>query len=296
MGTRILRRRWKPLVGAAVVFGAIALVISDTASAHFSDVLSPMLTTDPVSGAPVFSATDADIQRLTWAALASICGSLIAAACLTVFALVASIYVEREFHGGSTTLGAAVAHALRRAPVALVTWLVTMLTIIGLIVAIGVVAILSTSLFPGDAATGGGFGVLLALIAGVAGVVALVAIGARWSVATAVVALEAVGPIQALRRAWHLTGNNTWHAFWLQFVVMLVVSIVAALVSTMLSVVVLSFVSDGSALQFGLQVALSVVVALFTAPILPVMLTVLYFDLRVRRDRPEPVPVPAPQP
>jgi len=136
--------------------------------------------------------------------------------------------------------------------------------------------------------------VLLALIAGVAGLVAVVAIGVRWSVATAVVALEPVGPIQALRRAWHLTGDNTWRAFGLQLLVVFVVTIVAALISEILAVIAVLFVSDGSSLQFGVQVGLSVAVALLTAPVLPVMLTALYFDLRVRRDRPEPAPGPQP--
>jgi hypothetical protein len=283
IGVRILRRHWKALIAASLLFGGIGLIFSEIVSAHFADVLAPMITTDAL-GQPVFSASDADLERLGWAFLLSMAGSLVAAACLTVASLVASVYVEGDYRGRSITFRAAIVHALRRAPVAIAAWLLTELALIGLIAAIVVLAILATRLLPAAADGSGGLGVLLALIVGVAGAVAVVTLSIRWSINAVVVALEPVGPVQALRRAWHLTADNAWRTFGLQLLVVLSVSLLSTVVAEIFS----AFLSDragGSSLQFGAGVALSVVVGVLTAPILPVMLTALYFDLRVRRDR-----------
>ena len=65
--------------------------------------------------------------------------------------------------------------------------------------------------------------------------------------------------------------------------VVIVIGIVSAIVSG-----IISFALGGGGSSESLrnvQLVLDVALGLITTPIVPVMLTVLYFDLRVRRDR-----------
>ena len=215
---------------------------------------------------------------LRYSALA---GSLVGGAFLTVASLVASLYVDRDYRGSSITLRVALARALQRAVVAIAASLLAFLAIVALIL---VTALLGAAVGGLLDAGNGGPGAFLVLIIAVAGALAVVTVGIRLCIASVIVALEPVGPVQALRRSWHLTGNNAWRTFGLQFMVLIVVS----LVSTILAVVGAAFsggLDTTAPSGFGTQSVISLVFGVVTAPIVPVMLTVLYFDLRVRRDR-----------
>lgn len=281
-GVRILRRHWKPLIAASALFGGIGLILGEVLSAQFSDMLASMFTVD-ATGRTTFNTIDVDTTRFSWAVGLSVAGSLVASAFLTLASVVASQYVDRDYRSGSITFRAALIHALRRAPVAILSSLLAALAVIGLMLAVVVIGLLAAGLFP--AAGGGGLGVFLALIIAVAGTVAVVALGMRWSIGPVIVALEPVGPLAALRRSWHLTGDNTWRTFGLQALVVLTISLVTGLLAAILGAVLSPDLSTASPSHLGVQTGISVVLGVLTAPIVPVMLTVLYFDLRVRRDR-----------
>ena len=54
---------------------------------------------------------------------------------------------------------------------------------------------------------------MIALIAIVGGLVAFAIISIRFLVAPVAAVLEPDGPTKAMRRSWHLTGDNAWRTF-----------------------------------------------------------------------------------
>lgn len=282
-GIRILRRHWLPLILAAALFGTLGLVISEVASTSFGDVFEAMMTTSPIGGRVLRTdLSAADTQRLGGAFALSMAATLTAGIGVTLASLVAAAYADGDYRGHAVPFRSAVAHGLRRAPAAIAAWLITTLASLGLLVLMGVLVALAIGLVP-PASGGGGLGVLLALVVVVAGVVALVVLAVRWSLVPIVIALERVGPVQALRRAWYLTAENSWRTFALEFVVLLGVAMISLLLSTAIDALVLPNLGDAS-VRRTVQIALGVTLAVLTTPIWPVMLTALYFDLRVRRD------------
>ncbi|MEA2621777.1 MAG: hypothetical protein QOH61_687 [Chloroflexota bacterium] len=285
IGTRIVRRRWKALVGTWFLLGGVAVLLEEAAGAHFGDVLAGMMTFAP-DGRASLSTTDADLQRVASAFALAAATTVLTGLCFTVASLVAATYVEADYRGSPITFGSALRSALRRAPTAVAMWLLSTLAAAAILVGCVLLSAAAVAIFPPSPGGTGGLGVLLALVVIVGGFVALVGIGIRLAVAPAVVAIEPVGAVESLRRSWHLTGHNAWRTLGLMLLVGLVVAVLGALVSELLTLLLVDpFLAEPAALHTTAAVVLGAVVNLSFAPILPVMLTVLYFDLRVRRDR-----------
>jgi hypothetical protein len=145
------------------------------------------------------------------------------------------------------------------------------------------VAVAAYVVLPPAEGSVGGPGAFIALIAIVGGIVAFAFVSVRFLVAPVVAVLEPDGPITAMRRSWHLTNNNAWRTFGLVAAVTITVSVLVAVVAEFVALITGALVSDSS-VQVAVGLVIGIGLALLTAPILPVMETVLYFDLRVRRD------------
>lgn len=153
-------------------------------------------------------------------------------------------------------------------------WVVVhVLELVGLVVA-GVVFVgLALS---GSVVAGAAIGVLLALLVGLPVLLAAMAL----SVATApAIMVERLGPVAGVRRSWSLVRRR--------FFPVLGIALLAGLVATVLGQI-LGFVPTVLGLVIGLEggwVLLAVgaiVTALITEPIVAIVATLLYFDLRIR--------------
>ena len=106
----------------------------------------------------------------------------------------------------------------------------------------------------------------------------------RWSVALPVMLVERVGPITALSRSWNLVRGHWWR--------LLGIFVVAYLLTSTISTGVGALVGGLAALVPGLSAdirggAFLTAVTLSSAmvePVLPIVLTLLYYDLRVRNE------------
>jgi hypothetical protein len=116
--------------------------------------------------------------------------------------------------------------------------------------------------------------------AGLGGLVFTVYVGVAWIVAPAVATLEPVGALRVLRRAWNLSSGNRWRIIGLQLLLL----ILNVVVSALFSFVFLSALIGDATIRFVLQQTVSVVANIAWAPIQWATITVLYFDLRVRRE------------
>jgi hypothetical protein len=95
------------------------------------------------------------------------------------------------------------------------------------------------------------------------------------------VVLERLSPWAALRRSWRLTNGSFWRI--VGFYV--VIGIVSAIMSGILDGLSGLLVSTAPlATRAGVEVVASGVVAIFTSPFLLILLTLVYYDIRIRRE------------
>jgi hypothetical protein len=103
----------------------------------------------------------------------------------------------------------------------------------------------------------------------------------RWLFAAPIVILERIGARAALRRSWQLVRGSTPRVLGITLLVGLITGILSAIVSALLSVVT----------QFGdenvrliLSQLASLIVAVLIQPISFIVVVLLYYDLRIRRE------------
>jgi hypothetical protein len=131
--------------------------------------------------------------------------------------------------------------------------------------------------------------VILAVLVGI-GMIAIVTIPVvlwvliRWSVALPALFAEGIGPVKALGRSWNLVRDNWWRTLG----ILIIVTIMVSLIQT-----ALTFLFDGVGalvpglnddLRAGLLTTLSTLVDALVGAITPIAITLLYLDLRVRKE------------
>jgi hypothetical protein len=109
-------------------------------------------------------------------------------------------------------------------------------------------------------------------------------LGIAWSVAYPVMLVEGQGGVGALRRSFQLTQGRWWATFGRiagSYVLVLVLSAVAA---TAFAAPAEAFSDDTSFVALVLEHAGDVIVSLITTPFLAAVATLVYFDLRGRKE------------
>ncbi|MGG7463912.1 hypothetical protein [Plantibacter sp. YIM 135347] len=146
----------------------------------------------------------------------------------------------------------------------------------------------------------GDAGIVLAVLTGIAGVLVLIAayvwIGTKISLAPSIIVLERSGVFPALKRSWQLTDRFFWRTFGIQFLVASVVSVVSQVVvlpvSLLSSFVPFFFIGTGdeqvmiiaTIVGQGLTMLVSVVIGAVTIVITGSVASVIYIDLRMRKE------------
>jgi len=120
-----------------------------------------------------------------------------------------------------------------------------------------------------------------------------------WLVAAPALVLERIGPIAAMRRSWHLVSGSWWRVFGIYLLTTLLVGVVASVISTPLTVITASSSLDqigtdttATSLQFLpttgpaiFAMALAqAVTTLIAIPLLASVMSLLYIDLRIRKE------------
>jgi hypothetical protein len=172
-----------------------------------------------------------------------------------------------RYLGRETTVGASFRAGLRVAPKIIGTGLLLFFTLVfGWIALFLVVAVANNA--------------LVATLGILAGLVATVYVFASWLVAPVVAALEPVGPIHAIRRSWWLSNGHRWRILGLQ----ILLGVLQAVLSTLISFIfIAAFISD-TTVRLVLQNVVNVIATVLWAPVEWGTFTILYFDLRVRKE------------
>jgi hypothetical protein len=201
---------------------------------------------------------------------------------LVVFAVVASLVsvlflsvqigslvdaAAARYLGRETTIGASFRAGLRVAPKIIGTGLLLFFSLLLGWVVLFVVLIVANN-------------ALVAAVGILGGFVATVFVFASWLVAPVVAAVEPIGPLHAVRRSWWLSNGHRWRILGLQ----ILLAVLQAVLSTLISFIfVASFISD-AVVRVVLQNIVNVVATVLWAPVEWGTFTILYFDLRVRKE------------
>jgi hypothetical protein len=110
---------------------------------------------------------------------------------------------------------------------------------------------------------------------------AAVVVYTRWLFAAPVVILEQLGPVQALRRSWALVRGSTGRVFGITLLVGIITGILSAAVSALLSVVTQA---GDENLRLILSQLATLLVDVLVQPISFIVVVLLYYDLRIRRE------------
>jgi len=121
---------------------------------------------------------------------------------------------------------------------------------------------------------------ILVIVVPAAVVVAIVAY-TRWLFAAPIVMLERAGARAALRRSWQLVRGSTARVFGITLLVGLITGILSAIVGGLLSVT--TQVGDVTVRLVLSQLA-GLVIAVLIQPISFIVVVLLYYDLRIRRE------------
>ena len=153
----------------------------------------------------------------------------------------------------------------------------------------GAIAIATTLRGPRAAATAGLIGALAVLGAFVLLIPVVLFFFVRFILTTQAIVLEQRGPLSGLGRSWRLISSNFWRAF-LVFVLVIVLSVLISAVPAYMLVFMLSLAGGGAG---GAAAALrnqaiagfvSQVGLIISYPLLFSIYTLLYYDLRVRKE------------
>jgi hypothetical protein len=208
-------------------------------------------------------------------------GFVLAAFVLGTFGGAAMSYIVGRARNGDPPPAREVFLALRRLAGPILGY-VALLVVGGFLLFIGMaiaVVLLAIFVFLGLGRNGGtGALFILPLVGGVAIAIVLIALGIRLSLAVPALVLERQRPMDALRRSWNLVRGSTWRTFGILFLASLVVGVLSGLVSVIFLPGVMEGLLSGSVTSLLLVTLGSGLVQVLLGPIVPTLLTVLYFD------------------
>jgi len=172
-----------------------------------------------------------------------------------------------RYLGKDTTVGTSFRAGLRVAPKIIATGLLLFFSLlVGWLVLVTVMIIANNG--------------LVVAVGILAGLVVTVFVFVSWLVAPVVVALEPVGPLHAIRRSWWLSNGHRWRILGLQILLWVLQVVLSTLISF---IFIAAFITDAT-VRLVLQNIVNVVATVIWAPIEWGTFTILYFDLRVRKE------------
>ena len=283
VGIRILRRHFRILLAVALAIQLPGAILDAVAQQRLGATVSPLLVGLDTDTPRVLTPTDAQANAILGALLLVGLGMLVSMLLGAIATVAYATVVRRDYHGDHVTFLDVAGLAMRRAFAAVATAILAALAVLAVSAATIALAALAVVALPGPRGETGGIGVFLALITGVAGAVLAITLLVRLSLAVVAVAVEDAGPIMAVRRSWHLTGDNTWRTFAVLVILAILISLLASLL-VQAAAVVTGSTGAGQGSVSALDALVAAAVSVLVAPVAVVVQAVLYFDLRVRRD------------
>jgi hypothetical protein len=276
---RLYRQNFPLMLGVMAVFQIPIVLLSlpfQVWQLEWSFRSNPQFPFDPGAAAPPLP----PLQEIAVIAVAAWAFVLVAFI-LGTFGFAAISYIVGRVRDGDRPPAREVFLALRRLAGPILGY-VALLVVGGFLLLVGtIVALILLMMFVFLAfGSEGGTGALLFL--SIVGVVAMLvlwtALAIRLSLAIPALVLERQRPMDALRRSWGLVRGSTWRTFGILFLATLVVSVISGLVSVIFLPGVVQGIMSGSLTSLLLVTLGSGLVQILLGPLLPILITVVYFD------------------
>ncbi|GAB2493454.1 glycerophosphoryl diester phosphodiesterase membrane domain-containing protein [Nocardiopsis aegyptia] len=289
----LIRHNPKTFVGVSIIVMAVASIVSSIGfGGYMSDYgrFMDQALTDPNSIDP-----DDPLPFSTWSIVALYGGSLISYAGTIVLTGLLTCAIGLAVLGRKLSPSEAWAAAKPRLGAVAGLALLQLAIFFGLsvvvfgLIAVGFVA--GFALLSSGAEAAGAVVMVLTVVIGLLGGLVLAAwISVRIYFAMPVVVLERLSPGQALARSWRLTQGSWWRVLGILLLTMLLVGVVGQLLTTPFTLLSIlpSFIFPGAAwvpVAAGAVIYVgSVLISSFTTPFTVGVTTLLYIDLRMRRE------------
>ena len=127
-------------------------------------------------------------------------------------------------------------------------------------------------------------GLVLLVLPGLAALCGGVYFAVRWSVSIAAMMAENIGPIRGLGRSWNLVKGMWWRTFGIILLAVIAYIIIYLALLALFTVVAAIMPAISTDTRSGVATAATTLVDALIAPMFPILLTLLYFDLRVRKE------------
>ncbi|HXN57649.1 MAG TPA: glycerophosphoryl diester phosphodiesterase membrane domain-containing protein [Candidatus Angelobacter sp.] len=125
------------------------------------------------------------------------------------------------------------------------------------------------------------------LFVGVIGIVTIpvvIWVAIRWSVAIPALFAEGIGPLKALGRSWNLVRDNWWRTLGILIIVSIMVYLIDAALQVLFTGVAAVVPGLNGDLRAGVITTITTLVDALVGAITPIAITMLYLDLRVRKE------------
>ena len=106
----------------------------------------------------------------------------------------------------------------------------------------------------------------------------------RWSVAIPALFAEGIGPVKALGRSWNLVRDNWWRTLGILIIVGILVSLIQTALAALFGGIAALLPGLSDDIRAGLLTTVSTLVDALVGAIQPIAITMLYLDLRVRKE------------
>ncbi|HEX2155132.1 MAG TPA: hypothetical protein VHL52_14295 [Acidimicrobiia bacterium] len=124
---------------------------------------------------------------------------------------------------------------------------------------------------------GSGIGLIFCLVPGIF-------LFTMWTVSPAALVTERLGPVAALGRSYRLVKGRFWPVLGAVVLAYLLYVVVSQIVGAVTSVLTIVGAVNGEQISFLPAIVGSSIVSVISAPFLAAMVTIIYFDLRVRKE------------
>ena len=196
--------------------------------------------------------------------------------------------VARHYVRGGVDVMDCLSHAFQVAVLLVAQAIVVMLIVGGILIigglmfGVGLVITIGDVWGGGDSGDVGGILIGLGALALLVGIVVAIWLGVRWFSASYAVVIEGKGPIAGLGRSWNLVTGSWWRVFGIGVVFAIIIIVVVLIISVPIGIAGgLALGEEGAAIVGGL---IGAVVTVIVTPFGYIAGTLLYFDLRVRKE------------
>jgi hypothetical protein len=129
-----------------------------------------------------------------------------------------------------------------------------------------------------------GWLVLFTVVTAIPLALAAVWLGTRLIFAVAVISIENLGPIAAMRRSWHLSRKFFWRTFATVLLVQILVGVVTGTFTQIAGFTSMLIATENPIAILGMATFASLLASALTAPLTTAVTTLLYVDMRIRKE------------